>query len=57
MKRRLKKLELNRETLRALEGKELSRIQGGISQVMYCYTDTCTCHTWCYRCIEIVLPQ
>ena len=57
MKRRLKKLELNRETLRALEGKELSRIQGGISQVMYCYTDTCTCYTWCYRCIEIVLPQ
>ena len=50
MKKRLKKLALNRETLRALEGKELPQVHGAVSRIR-CNTDTCTCISWCYQCI------
>jgi len=55
MKSRIKKLTLNRETLRTLQEKELPQIRGGVI-AMYCYTDTCTCETWCYRCIQYPYP-
>jgi hypothetical protein len=55
MKRQLKKLELNRETLRTLEATELSEANGGVT-ARYCYTDTCTCETWCYHCLPQPVP-
>jgi hypothetical protein len=52
MKKRLKKLALNRETLRSLEGQELPKVQGAASVIpRRCTDDTCTCISWCYQCM------
>jgi hypothetical protein len=52
MKKRLKKLALNRETLRTLEGAELPKVNGAATQIpRRCTEASCTCISWCYQCI------
>lgn len=54
MKRRGKKLALNRETIRRLSTEEMSQAQGAGTQVSYCAGsgcgDECT-HTQVYPCL------
>lgn len=47
MKKRLKKLALNRETLRTLEGKELPEVQGADSH----RPRVCSWISWCIQCV------
>ncbi len=44
MQRTKKKLQLSRETVRALSGNDLSRVAGGISGLRICHSIDDICH-------------
>jgi natural product precursor len=52
MKRPLKKLTLNRETVRQLSAGEMSRVAGGAANTQptdlpFCVSDALSCTDWC----------
>ncbi len=52
IKKLVKKLEINKETVSNLNDQQLTAIRGGVESVSRCATDCISCgKTWCTTCI------